>query len=112
MSLKRLWLPFSVAGLLLLAPVRGFSASGQSQSERQAEQTKSVTGKVASIASDKKSITLEVSNGNDDHTMQFIVNQSTQVTGRVSTGSVATVQYQPTADNQYLALVISPQDTQ
>jgi hypothetical protein len=113
MSLKRrLWLSFSAAGLLLLAPARGFIAEQPPQSEQQAEQTKSVSGKVASIASDKKSLTLEVSDGNDMHTMQFVVNQNTQVTARVSTGSMATVQYQPTSDNRYLALVISPQDTQ
>jgi hypothetical protein len=113
MSLRRkLWLSFSAAGLLWLAPAHGFAARQQSQSEQQAEQAKSVSGRVASIASDKKSITLEVNSGNDKHTMQFIVNQNTQVTARVSTGSMATVQYQPTNDNQYLALVISPQNTQ
>jgi len=115
MSLKRrLWLSVSAAGLLLLAPTRGLLAEQPPQSEQQAERTKSmsISGKVASIASDKKSITLEVSDGNDTHTMQFIVNQNTQVTARVSTGSLATVQYQPTTDNRYLALVISPQDTQ
>jgi len=113
MSLKgKLLLSFSAAALLCLAPAPGFTARQQSQSEQQAEQTKSVSGRVASIASDKKSITLEVNNGNDKHTMQFIVNQNTQVTARVSTGSLATVQYQPTDDNQYVALVITPQNTQ
>jgi hypothetical protein len=102
----------SVAGLLLLVPARGAAVPQQSQSQQQAEQTKSVSGKVASIASDKKSITLEVNNGNDKRTMQFIVNQNTQVTARVSTGAMATVQYEPTSDNQLVALVISPQDTQ
>jgi hypothetical protein len=113
MSLKaRLSLSFCAAGLLLLAPAGGFAAGQQAQSEQQAQQTRSVSGKVASIASDKRSITLEVNSGNDKHTMLFIVNQNTQVTARVNTGSMATVQYQPTDDNQYLALVISPQDTQ
>jgi len=112
MSLKRgLLLSLSAAALLLLTAVRGFSAPQQGESEQRAEQAKSVTGKVASIASDKKSITLEVTNGTDQQTMQFIVNQSTQVTGRVSTGSKATVQYQPMNDHQYVAQVISPQDT-
>jgi hypothetical protein len=113
MSLKRgLIVSLSAAGLLLLVPARGVAIPQQSQSQQQAEQTKSVSGKVASIASDKKSITLEVNNGNDKRTMQFIVNQNTQVTARVSTGSMATVQYQPASDNQLVALVISPQDTQ
>jgi hypothetical protein len=110
MNLKRgLLVSLSVAGLILLAPARGFAVPQQEQSQQQAEQAKSVSGKVASIAADKKSITLEVNNGNDKHTMQFEVNQSTQVTARVSTGSMATVQYQPTGDNKLVALVISPQ---
>jgi hypothetical protein len=109
---RRTLLCFFAGGLLLLAPTRSFMAEQQTQSEQQAEQTKSVSGKVTLITSDKRSITLEVNNGNDTHTMQFIVNQNTQVTGRVSTGSMATVQYQPTNDNAYLALVISPLDTQ
>ncbi|HXW61122.1 MAG TPA: hypothetical protein VEJ45_00875 [Candidatus Acidoferrales bacterium] len=106
-----LWLSLFGAGLLLLVPAHGFAAPQQGPSEPQAEQTKSVSGKVASIASDKKSIVLEVNNGDDKQTMQFIVNQNTQVTGRVSAGSMAIVQYQPTDDNQYLALVITPQNT-
>jgi hypothetical protein len=116
MNLKRgLWLSLSAAGLLMLTPALGVALPQQSQqppSEQQAQQSKSVSGKVVSIAPDKKSITLEVNNGNDKHTMQFVVNQNTQVTARTSTGSMATVQYQPTTDNQLVALVISPQDTQ
>jgi len=113
MTMKReLLLCYAVASLMMLAPARVQAAPQQSQNEAQAEQAKSVSGRVASIASDKKSITLEVNQGNDKHTMQFVVNQNTQVTARVSTGSIATVQYQPTNDNQYVALVITPQDTQ
>ena len=112
MNLKRgLWLSLSAAGLLLLTPARGVALPQQSQSQDQAEQAKSVSGKVVSIAPDERSITLEVNNGNDKRTMQFVVNQNTQVTARTSTGSMATVQYQPSSDNQLLALVISPQDT-
>jgi len=112
MNLKRgILVSLSAAGLILLVPARGHAVPQQPQSQQQAEQAKSVSGKVASIASDKKSITLEVTNGNDKHTMQFVVNQNTQVTARVSTGSMATVQYEPTNDNQLVALVISPQDT-
>ena len=110
MTLKRILLTsVSVAGLLMLAPARGIATPQQSQSPDQAVKMKSVSGKVASIANDKKSIMLEVTDGADTHTMQFIVDQNTQVTGRVSTGSSATVQYQPTNDKQLLALVISPQ---
>jgi hypothetical protein len=109
----RTFLSFFAAGLLLLlAPTRGFTAEQQVQSEQQEEQTKSISGKVASITGDKKSVTLEVNDGNDKHTMVFTVNQNTRVTGRVSTGSMATVQYRPVNDNEYLALVISPLDTQ
>jgi hypothetical protein len=112
MNLKRgLVLSLSAAGLLLLAPARGIALPQQAEGQQQAEQAKSVSGKVVSIAPDKKSITLEVNNGNDKHTMQFVVNQNTQVTARTSTGAMATVQYQPTNDNQLVALVISPQDT-
>ena len=43
--------------------------------------------------------------------MQFVLDQNTQVQGRVSTGTTATVQYQKKDDGTLLALMIAPQSS-
>jgi hypothetical protein len=98
----------SLAGLLLLsASGRAYPAPTQSQNNQQSADAKTVSGKVASIGSDHKSFSLEVGGGN---TMQFLLDNNTQVQGRVTTGSTATVQYQQTDDGKLLALSIAPQN--
>ena len=80
----------------------------ESQPKRQTEQAKSVNGKVTDIAGDKKSFTIEVSDGSAKHSMQFILDGNTQVLGKVSVGTEATVEFQPTPDGKYLAVTITP----
>ncbi len=57
---------------------------GNGQANAQANE---VSGKVIAIAPDKKSISLEVTNNNSPSTMQFAIDDSTRVTGRVSVGT-------------------------
>jgi hypothetical protein len=72
------------------------------------EQTKSASGKVTDIASDKKSFTIEVNDGNARRAMQFVLDGNTQVQGKVSVGTDATVEFQPTPDGKNLAVTITP----
>ncbi len=109
MTLRKFVVGASLAGLLALGvSVRAIPASAQSQDQnnQQAASASTVSGKVASIGSDHKSFSLEVGGGN---TMQFVLDQNTQVQGRVSTGTTATVQYQKKDDGTLLALMIAPQ---
>jgi hypothetical protein len=78
------------------------------QQGRQSAQSSAVSGKVVSIANDKKSISLEVTGNGNANTMQFVLDENTQVTGRVRVGSDATVQYQTGQDGKLLALNIAP----
>jgi hypothetical protein len=103
----------SLAGLLLLSvPAHGGPAPPGSQTKQQAEQPKQVAGKVTDIGSDKKSFSLEVNDKGSKHVMQFLVDGNTQVQGRVSVGTDAIVQYQPTSDGKLLALSVGPQNGQ
>jgi hypothetical protein len=98
----------SLAGLLLLSSSgRAYSVQTQSENNQQSADAKTVSGKVASIGSDHKSFSLEVGGGN---TMEFLLDNNTQVQGRVTMGTVATVQYQQTDNGKLLALSIAPQN--
>ena len=100
----------SLACLLLLGvSPRAGPASLQSQSKQQTDQAKSVSGKVTSIGNDKTTFSMEVNGGDSKGTIQFVVDKNTQVEGRVSVGTDAVVQYQPTEDGKNLALSIAPQ---
>jgi hypothetical protein len=101
----------SLAGLLVSGAA--LHAQGTAQQEPQpkqhsTEQAKQASGKVTDIASDKKSFTLEVTDGSSKKTMQFQLDGNTQVQGRVSVGTEASVEYQVTPDGKYLALTIAP----
>jgi hypothetical protein len=98
----------SLAGLMLLSvSARAYSGPAQSQNNQQSADAKTVSGKVASIGSDHKSFSLEVSGGD---TMQFLLDNNTQVQGSVTTGTTAIVQYQKTDDGKLLALTVAPQN--
>jgi Cu/Ag efflux protein CusF len=99
----------SLAALLLF----GVSASAHhisaaSHWAQQSTQANEVSGKVVSIAPDKKSISLEVTDNNKTSTMQFAIDDNTRVTGRVTIGTMADIQYQNSDDGKLLALNISP----
>ena len=99
----------SLAALMLSGiALHARPAQQESQPRQRNEQTKSASGKVTDIASDKKSFTLEVSDGNSKRAMQFVLDGNTQVQGKVSVGTDATVEFQTTPDGKYLALTITP----
>ena len=105
----------SLAGLMLSGiaahahPAQEKNQPKQRNEEKQRnEDTKSASGKVTDIASDKKSFVLEVIDGNTKHAMQFILDGNTQVQGKVSIGTDATVEFQPTPDGKNLAVTITP----
>ena len=100
----------SLAAILLFsgsASARHISAAwhGTQQANAQANE---VSGKVTSIAPDKKSISLEVTDQNKTNTMQFAIDDSTRVTGRVSVGTMASIQYESSDNGKLVARNISP----
>ena len=111
--IRKCLLSASLGALLILGvSTQAHTAVQQSQSGQQADQAKQVNGKVSAIASDKRSFSMDVNDGNNTHSMQFVLDEKTQVQGRVGVGTTATVQYQPTADGKNLALNIAPQSPQ
>lgn len=112
MNLRKFAVSASLAGLIAfgVSMVRAAPATAgpQSENNQQTANSMSATGKVSAIGSDHKSFSLEVSGGN---TLQFVLDQNTQVQGRVSTGTTATVQYQKKDDGTLLALMIAPQNS-
>jgi len=99
----------SLAGLLVSGiALHARPAQQQSQPKQRNEQTKTAQGKVTDIAGDKKSFTIEVNDGNTKHTMQFVLDGNTQVQGKVSVGTDATIEFQPTPDGKNLAVTITP----
>ena len=97
-----------VALLLFGVSASAHRISAASHWAQQNTQASEVSGKVVSIAPDKKSISLEVTDRNNPSTMQFAIDENTRVTGRVSVGNMATVEYQSTNDGKLVALNISP----
>jgi hypothetical protein len=91
---------------------RAQSGAPQAQSKPQTDQAKQVSGKVTNIGSDKRSFSLEVNDKGSKQLMQFVVDGNTQVQGRVTVGTDAVVQYQPTSDGKLVALSIAPQGGQ
>ena len=102
----------SLAGMLFPGIAVNGRPAQQEQPKRQNEQARSVSGKVTNIASDKKSFTIEVNDGNAKRNMEFILDANTQVQGRVSVGTDATVEFQSTPDGKNLAVTIAPRGTQ
>jgi len=119
-TIRKLLCGVSVASLLILGiGSRANSAnpnSGQAQSEKQTQQpTKSVAGTVAAIGSGGTSFTLQVTGGGSDkdtsgkNTLNFVVDNHTQVKGQVKQGTAVTVQYQAMENGQLLAVSIMAQ---
>jgi hypothetical protein len=110
MKLRKFAVSASLASLITLgvSTLRAAPAASypQAQQNQPSANAMTVSGKVSSIGSDHKSFSLEVSGGN---TMQFVLDQNTQVQGHVGTGTAATVQYQKKDDGTLLALMVAPQ---
>jgi Cu/Ag efflux protein CusF len=99
----------ALAAFVFGATVPVYSRAHAAQnSAKQAQDSKTASGKVSSIGQDKKSIELETTDNGNKNTMTFMIDDNTHVTGRVAVGTDATVEYQPTQDGKLLALTISP----
>ena len=97
------------AFLLFAASASAHHISATWRGAQQANaQANEVSGKVVAIAPDKKSISLEVTQNNTPSTMQFAIDDNTRVTGRVSVGSMASIQYESSDNGKLVARNISP----
>jgi hypothetical protein len=98
----------SLGGMLLLSVPAISHTSAQNQPGKQGQQAaKSVSGKVTSIGEDRRSFVVEVDNGGTKQNMQFVLDKNSQVEGRVTTGSMVLVEYQPLNGDQNLCLKVS-----
>jgi hypothetical protein len=100
----------SLAGLLTLGMGTALrTANAQDPAGKQEQQeSKTISGKVASIGNGGHSFSLEVT-GENKNTMNFVVDKNTQVNGQVREGTAVTVQYQAMANGQNLAVSITAQ---
>lgn len=98
----------SLGGMLLVSVPAISHTNAQNQSGKQSQQAaKSVSGKVTSIGDDRRSFVVEVDNGGAKQNMQFVLDKNSQVEGRVTTGSMVLVEYQPMSGDQNLCLKVS-----
>ena len=81
-------------------------AAAQSAQQNKQER-KSVQGTVVSIGDKGRSFALETNNGGTKQTLQFVVDQETQVQGQVAVGTPVKVEYVAMAD-QNVAKTITP----
>ena len=121
--IRKLLFSASLGGLLLLGATGAYSIqqdrstspratnpqdrTGGPQSQQQA--TKQVTGKVTSIGDAGKSFSMEVNDGSNKKTMNFAVDKNTQVTGKVTAGTMVVVEYQPSDGGQNIAVSVTAQ---
>jgi hypothetical protein len=108
--MRKLLLSASLAGSLLLGGSGLVAlAAGQAQTGKQTQQsTKSISGKVATIGSQGRSFILEVSGESTaQSTMEFVVDDNTQVQGHVKQGTPVTVEYLVTESGKNLAVSVT-----
>jgi hypothetical protein len=106
--IRKILLTASLGGLLAVgAPVITYGQQDQGQQSQQA--TKSVTGKVTTIANQGHSFAVEIEAGGSKQTMQFVVDKNTQVVGQVKAGTLVAVDYQPIDGGQNLCVKVSAQ---
>lgn len=107
--IRKLLIGAPLAGLLLLGATARTNALPAGHTAKLNADTKSVSGKVISIGDDRRSFSLEVDEGSTKKTMQFVLDDKTQVQGRVTQGTVARVEYQPMSDGKNLAVSVTAQ---
>jgi hypothetical protein len=66
--------------------------------------TQSLSGKIASVGDAEFSV--QVTKGQDVHTVQFLVDDKTKVEGKLAVGAQATVEYRSNADKNIAVRVI------
>jgi hypothetical protein len=105
--IRKLFVGATLAGLMTLgvgSAVR--TANAQDPGEKQQQESKTVSGKVASIGNGGHSFSLEVT-GESKSKMDFVVDKNTQVNGQVREGTPVTVQYTAMANGTNLAVSIT-----
>jgi hypothetical protein len=102
----------SLAGFFLAVSTSSQSMPQKSQPDQQAAQVQSVTGKVTQVETGGKAFSLDVNQGNDKRPMRFVVDKTTTVQGHVAAGTTASVDYQPDANGQLVALTVKEQSEQ
>ena len=107
--MRKILLSASLAGWLLLGGSNLVAlAARQAQTGKQTQQsTKSVSGKVSAIGSEGRSFTLEVSGATAQGTMDFVVDDKTQVQCHVKQGTPVTVQYLVMESGKNLAVTVT-----
>ena len=111
--IRKLLIGVSFAALTLIGTSgRVLSDPAEQQAGKQTQQaSKTVSGKVTSIGNSGLSFAMEVDEGGNKRTMQFVVDKKTQVQGTVKAGTMVTVEYQPTEGGQNLALIVTAQSS-
>ena len=109
--IRKIMTCLALAGFLMAGvPAIAHKAPVQGQSGKQSQRvTKSITGKIASIGDQGKSFALEVNDGSNKRTMNFVVDKNTQVQGRVTEGTIVAVDYQPSNEGPNLCLRVTAQ---
>lgn len=102
----RLLILVSLAGFLLAVSTQSQPTHQRSQPDQQAAQVQSVTGKVTQVETGGKAFSMDVVQGSDKQEMRFVVDKTTTVQGHVAAGSTASVDYQPDANGQLVALSV------
>jgi hypothetical protein len=83
----------------------------QRDNQQQPEKkTQSVNGTIKAIGSDHRSFTIEVSEGSaKGSSMDFVLDEKSQVQGKVVTGTLVAITYQPSNDGKNVVLTIAAQ---
>lgn len=68
--------------------------------------------KVTQVETGGKAFSMDVSLGSDKHPMRFVVDKTTTVQGHVAAGTTASVDYQPDATGQLVALTVREESPQ
>jgi hypothetical protein len=107
---RKILLSASLGSMLLISvPAIAQTESAQEPSGGQTQAaTKSVSGKVTSIGDDRRSFVVEVDKGGSKQSMNFVLDKNSAVEGKVTTGTVVVVEYQPNGD-QNLVVKVTPQ---
>lgn len=110
--IRRFLLFASIAGFLLAVSTQAHQQSQNSQQEQPAPKVHSITGKVTQVETGGKAFSMDIGQGSDKKPMRFVVDKTTTVQGHVSAGTTASVDYQPDANGQLVALAVKEEAAQ
>lgn len=108
----RILIVASLAGLLTAFSTPSRPMQQGSQSDQQAPQVQSVTGKVTQVETGGKAFSMDVNQGGEKQQMRFVVDKTTTVQGHVAAGTTASVDYRPDTNGQLVALSVKEQSQQ